>query len=153
MSRYRKRLITLVVLPFLVWFASEWWEKALATRTGYTEVSPDGCFRLEGYKPFWVLPNALHSQPHPDPDGVRPFWWLPEWDWPAFYRLYDQHTGKLLSETDVYDVGNFNGADLGVFWGGGKVSLGPLTIADVRDHPCGKNKRPFLSGRESGATR
>jgi hypothetical protein len=138
MNKGRKILLAIVLFQLVIWLASEWWEKALATRK-YAKVSPDECFRLEKYRPFWVLPNALHSQSHPEPEeGVWPFWRFPEWDDPAFYRLYDQHTGTLLGETDVYDVGNLSGADLGVFWGGGKVSLGPLTIADVRDHPCMK---------------
>lgn len=46
--------------------ASNWWERAYATYDS-SEVSPDGCFRIDTYEPFWVLPSMLHRSPNTDP--------------------------------------------------------------------------------------
>ena len=112
------------------WIASEWWQKAWATQI-VVEQSPDGCLRLEQYRPFWLLPSWLHAQRHPDPEvATDPFLFAP-WESPSFFRLYDVRTGEVLAETDVYDA-----ADLyPVVWGA-RVGVGVLEVADVSQHAC-----------------
>ena len=92
------------VLPF--WGASQWWERALGTEVS-SEISADGCYRLEQYSPYWLLPHAFHPRRQPFKA------WDPIRDWsgpmmphevPGFYRLYDNRSGKLLVETKVYDL-------------------------------------------------
>ena len=99
-----------------LWCASQWWQKAFATRTS-TEVSPNGCYRLEEYKPYWILPDSFHPRFEPYQrwnlftDWYAP--WFPN-EHPGFYRLYDNHTGEILGESDVYDL-SFN-AGAGTSW-------------------------------------
>lgn len=93
-------------LILALWFASQWWETTFATRK-HSAVSPDGCYRLEEYSPYWVLPASFHPARNPDKH------WNPFWDWyapwlmpelPGFYRLYDNQSGELLVQTEVYDL-------------------------------------------------
>jgi len=99
-------LLGTVVLLAAFWFGSQWWEKAFAPKVT-SEISPDGCYRLEQYRPYWLFPHAFHPQRAPDRI------WNPLQDWygpmlmpetPGFVRLYDQHSGRLLVETEVYDL-------------------------------------------------
>lgn len=133
MTRATQAAAVCLLLLGGLWIASGWWERQFATKI-WEQVSPRECLRLEVYQPFWVLPWALHSQPHPDPGmPQRPFWRLPGWESPAFYRLYDQRTGELLAETGVYDAAYLGSSD--ITWGG-MVRVGMLEVADVRDHFC-----------------
>lgn len=110
----------------LVWLASEWWEKGWATPLGEPLISPNGCYRLETFEPFWVLPATFHLWVHPD-DTVKPEWFA-WWGYPGFYRLYDHRSGMLIAETRVYDVQLAGGQ---VYWGdswGRTVSVGNIRI-------------------------
>ncbi|KPW05954.1 Uncharacterized protein ALO41_01734 [Pseudomonas amygdali pv. ulmi] len=75
-------LAAYIAIALSLWTASQWWEKGLAERSGDPIISPDGCYRLETFKPFWVLPNMFHRKPHPDED-VPPKW-FPLWATLAF---------------------------------------------------------------------
>jgi hypothetical protein len=80
--------------------ASDWWERAYATYDS-SEVSPDGCVRIDTYKPFWLLPTEFHRIPHPDPTihiGLGR-----KWELPIFNRAYEVGTSAVLGETIVYD--------------------------------------------------
>jgi hypothetical protein len=91
--------------------ASNWWERAYA-RYDSSQVSPDGCFRIDTYEPFWVLPSMLHRSPNTAPTvrnslGRR-------WEDAIFKRAYEISTGELLGETVVFDpVGPANL----IYWG------------------------------------
>jgi hypothetical protein len=80
--------------------ASNWWERTYATYLA-SETSPDGCFRIDTYKPFWVLPSMLHRSPDPDPT-IRNSLGRP-WEMAVFRRAYEVSTGRLLGETVVFD--------------------------------------------------
>jgi hypothetical protein len=99
-------LFLVVSLTGMFWIASLWWEKAFAIRVS-AQISPDGCYRLEQYSPYWLLPNWFHPRRQPYKA------WDPLRDWsgpmmpheiPGFYRLYDNRSGQLLVETKVYDL-------------------------------------------------
>jgi hypothetical protein len=119
-----------------LWAASQWWEKGMAARLGEPDISPGGCYRVETLKPFWVLPNILHPRVHPD-ELDKPEW-FPWWGYPGFFRLYDHRTGKLISETRIYDLETGGG---GMTWGAGSgeifagmIPVGPNVATRVR--PC-----------------
>ena len=99
-----------------IWFASQWWERALATRE-YEQISPNGCYRVEQFRPFWVTLAMFHPYAHPD--DSFPLIWFPTWESPAFFRLYDHRNGQLLGESRIYDLVKDGGP---VYWG-------------YRDHP------------------
>ncbi|MDR0183970.1 hypothetical protein [Lysobacter arvi] len=89
-----------------LWYASQWWERSFGSRLS-SAVTEDGCYRLERYSPYWLLPHWFH--PYRQPFEA----WNPLRDWsgpmnpheaPGFYRLYDNRSGKLLVETEVYDL-------------------------------------------------
>jgi hypothetical protein len=92
--------IIVVVGGATLYRASEWWERAYATYS-WSETSPDGCIRIDTYKPFWVLPSMFHRSPDPDPtirrDLGRP------WDAAIFKRAYEVSTDTFLGESIVYD--------------------------------------------------
>lgn len=83
-----------------VYQASDWWERAFATYES-SEMSPDGCFRMDTFKPFWVLPSMFHKSPHPDPESDISFG--RPWEAAVFVRAYEIQTGDLLGETVVFD--------------------------------------------------
>jgi hypothetical protein len=83
-----------------VYGASEWWERALATYES-SEFSPDGCFRVDTFKPFWVLPSNFHISPHPDP--TMPISLGRTWENAVFRRAVELSTGNVLGETVVFD--------------------------------------------------
>jgi hypothetical protein len=90
--------------------ASNWWERAFATLQS-SEVSPDGCIRVDTYSPFWVLPSFLHRIPDPSPEApAYPLGML--WDYPMFKRAYEVSTNTFLGETVVYDAGSVGG----IYW-------------------------------------
>jgi hypothetical protein len=95
------RLTIFSVVGFVALYQlSNWWERSLATYKS-SEVSPDECFSIDTYEPFWVLPSALHRIPDPDPSfknelGI-------EWQVPVFKRAYEISTGTLLGETIAFD--------------------------------------------------
>lgn len=130
-------LAAYIAIALSLWTASQWWEKGLAERSGDPIVSPDGCYRLETFKPFWVLPNMLHRKPHPDED-VPPTW-FPLWGYPGFYRLYDNRNGELISENKIYDLET---AGWGIDWGeesgfvyAGMIPIGPNVPDCMGDRP------------------
>ncbi|WP_440778920.1 hypothetical protein [Pseudomonas syringae] len=125
-----KFVIACIIIASSLWIASEWWEKGLAQRSGEPDISPGGCYRVELFKPFWILPMMFHSMmfhsmPHPDSEVPRK--WLPSWGYPAFFRLYDHRTGELISETEIYDLESAGGQ---MSWGdkSGEISAGMISI-------------------------
>lgn len=99
----RKRAILGIVLAVggvALYTGSNWWERAFATYES-SNTSPDGCIRIDEYKPFWILPSAFHLTPHPDPEASMNLG--RDWVLPAFLRAYEVDTGTLLGETIVFD--------------------------------------------------
>lgn len=113
-----------------LWFASEWWEKGLASPLGTPVVSPDGCSHVQAFKPFWLLPDILHREFPPNEDGKAR--WFPIWEMPGFYRLYDHHSGDLIGETVIYDL-EFSGGPLS-WYRSGDVYVGMTYLGK---HPSG----------------
>jgi hypothetical protein len=88
------------LVAIVLHFASNRWEKAWGTYQ-FSEMSPDGCLRVDTFHPFWVLPSPFHLMPHPDPEmntrrGLT-------WSTAVFRKAYEVGTGELLGETIVYD--------------------------------------------------
>ena len=128
----RRMKIFLAGLVFCVglWGASEWWEKALAKPAYAAHVSPDGCFRVQTFRPFWLLPNVLHPQAPPD-DPFETQWFV-RWESPAFFRLYDNRDDQLLGESEIYDLVSYGNR---LSWGYGsdtEVRVGLITIGNTR---------------------
>ncbi|WP_241149608.1 hypothetical protein [Pseudomonas sp. GXM4] len=124
-------VLGLMVFYAGLWVASEWWERAFATAYRAADISPDGCVRVQAFRPYWVLPASFHPKSPPDDPDDRS--WFVRWESPAFFRLYDQRDGRLLGETDVYDLVNWGGP---VNWGYGKyreVSVGMIQIGTEPD--------------------
>ncbi|RYD75415.1 MAG: hypothetical protein EOP84_18335, partial [Verrucomicrobiaceae bacterium] len=107
-------LATFITTAGSLWAASEYWEKGLAESLNEPDISPGGCYRVETFKPFWILPMMFHRKANPYKDHSPK--WLPWWGYPAFFRLYDHRTGKLISETEIYDLESAGGP---MSWGGG----------------------------------
>jgi hypothetical protein len=103
--------VTTVVGSVCLYQASNWWERAFATLAS-SELSSDGCIRVDTYRPFWVLPSFLHRIPHPDPE-MRPNPLGMPWDYPMFERAYEASTNTFLGETVVYDAASAIG---GIYW-------------------------------------
>jgi hypothetical protein len=128
-NRYSDRigfLIAYICIAGGLWAASQWWERGLAEPLGEPDISPNGCYRVETYKPFWVLPNIFHRKPHPD--GDMPPKWFPVWSYPGFYRLYDHRTNALIAESEIYDLTSASGK---LDWGSKRwpeVSAGYVVI-------------------------
>jgi hypothetical protein len=80
--------------------ASSWWERAYATFKG-SELSPDGCIRIDTYEPFWITPTVLHRIPHPDPESRNDLGMI--WNAAIFRRAYEASTGAFLGQTVAYD--------------------------------------------------
>lgn len=110
-----------------LWTASQGWEKGLAQRLGDPDISPGGCYRVETFKPYWVLPDIFHLTWHPDGNVSTGPELFPAGGYPAFFRLYDHRNGTLISETGIYDSKTMGGR---LFWGGGSgnVSVGMIHI-------------------------
>lgn len=90
----------------MLYQASNWWERAYATLRE-SELSPDGCFRIDTYEPFWITPSIFHRIPHPDPESRNDLGMI--WNAAIFRRAYEVSSGELLGETVVYDpVSSFN---------------------------------------------
>ncbi|MGN2434932.1 hypothetical protein [Pseudomonas syringae] len=121
-----------------LWTASEWWEKGFAKQVGNADISPNGCYRVETFEPFWVLPMIFHRKPDPNNDIPPKF--LPSWSYPGFYRLYNQRSGELIGESLIYDLGSASG-DL--YWGdkampkviAGFIYIGPNLPDCIGDQP------------------
>jgi hypothetical protein len=92
--------VILVTSSAALYQASTWWERAFATYES-SVVSPDGCFRIDTYKPFWLLPSMFHQSPHPDPDLQTSFG--RPWEAAVFRRAYEISTGDILGETVAFD--------------------------------------------------
>ena len=119
--------LTIVFISGSLWLSSEWWEKSWATPLSSPSISPNGCYRLETLKPFWILPPIFHRRAHPD-EVIKPQW-FPSWGYPGFYRLFDHRNGKLISETGIYDLASASGRR--VNWGnhwGHEVTTGNILI-------------------------
>lgn len=126
-----------------LWAASQWWERGLAARLGEPDISPGGCYRVETFKPFWVLPNIFHPRVHPD-ELDKPEW-FPWWGYPGFFRLYDHRTGKLISETRIYDLETGGGR---MTWGAGSgeifagmIPVGPNVADCIGDRPSNRTPK------------
>lgn len=83
----------------------------------------------------------FHREPDPNGD-VEPYW-LPEWERPGFYRLYDNRTGQLIGESDIYDLAYAGGQ---LTWGGGSgrvyagmIYLGANSSDCIGDQPEGRD--------------
>src|ERR1700755_2416678 len=96
----RSFLVFIVASSIALYYSSNWWERAFATHMS-SEISPDGCFRIDVYKPFRVLPSLLHSPPQLDPTAHNALFM--GWELPVFKRAVEIGTGALLGETIVYD--------------------------------------------------
>lgn len=133
MKRSSKQfIVAYIIIAGGLWGASQWWEKALAKNLGDPDVSPNGCYRIESYKPFWILPYVFHSRSHPDELGSPE--WFPWWGYPVFFRLYNHHSGELISETDIFDFDSTGGA---IIWGEGvrRIFYGAIPIGHAPE--CG----------------
>jgi hypothetical protein len=112
MTRRQRFWLSVPLLCVGLWAASQWWEKGLAKPVGAPHISPNGCYRVQEFQPFWVLPGFLHPMSFPDPEaGVHQF---PRWEIPAFFRLYDHRNGQLIGESEIYDLVNAGGP---IDWG------------------------------------
>ena len=125
-----------------LWTASNWWERGWATRLATDSVSPDGCYRIQSFKPYWLLPDTFHRRSDPNED--QPAEWFPWWGYPGFFRLYDHRTEELISETKVHD---WDSIVEKVSWGGGSgqvrsgmIRIGPNLPDCIGDIP-GKVRR------------
>ncbi|MFD2644548.1 hypothetical protein [Pseudomonas japonica] len=132
----KKFLVTLSACISLVglWFASEWWEKGLASPWGEAKISPDGCSRVQAFKPFWLLPDKLHREFAPNENGKAE--WFPTWELPGFYRLYNHHTNQLIGETVIYDLA-FSGGRLS-WHRSGDVYVGLTYLGKAASNCLGK---------------
>lgn len=110
--------------------ASNWWERGLAIKDGEPRISPNGCYRIEFFKPYWVLPNIFHRRP--DHNEVSAPEWFPWWGYPAFMRLFDHRSGELISETEIYDAQSAGGQ---LDWGDGDKKLWAGMISMDLDIP------------------
>jgi hypothetical protein len=81
--------------------SSHWWERALATYKS-SALSPDGCFRIDAFEPFRVLPSLFHRIPHPDPSTRNNL--FIDWELPVFKRAFEVNSGNFLGQTVVYDA-------------------------------------------------
>jgi hypothetical protein len=104
------------VVASSLWYTSQWWEKALGTKVGASTISPNGCYRVDKYRPFWALPSSLHVRENPDAD-VKPELFR-SWDSPGFYRLYDQRNERLIGSSKIYDLSIWGGD---IKWGSSEV--------------------------------
>ncbi|MEE1923956.1 hypothetical protein V0R50_18035 [Pseudomonas sp. 148P] len=128
--RFWRRAAIASLIAFSLWFASEWWEKGLASPWGEAKQSPNGCSSIQAFEPFWLLPNILHGQAIPNEGGKIN--WPHTWELPGFYRLYDNYNGQVIGETVIYDLafsgGRLNWDQDGGVWAG-MTYVGP-TIRD-----------------------
>jgi hypothetical protein len=130
--------IVCIVIAGSLWTASEWWEKGLAKSLGDPVISPNGCYRVESFKPFWVLPDVFHREPDPNED-IAPKW-FPWWEYPGFYRLYDNRREILVGESKIYDLAYASGP---ISWGrasrqvyAGMIHIGPNVPDCIGDQPA-----------------
>ncbi|MFD2640874.1 hypothetical protein [Pseudomonas japonica] len=137
MLRARLVLLATSLISGGLWLSSEWWETGLAAPLSDPVISPNGCYRLQSFKPFWVLPDTLHRKADPNED-ISPKW-LPWWEYPGFYRLYDHRSGKLLGESRIYDLEQASGP---INWGvsgnvyAGMIYVGPNASDCIFDKPA-----------------
>lgn len=92
-------IFSVVVGGAALYRASHWWERAYAKYES-SEMSPDGCIRIDTYEPFWVLPSTFHRIPRPE--GTH-YGFGREWNEAIFRRAYEVSTGVILGETIVFD--------------------------------------------------
>lgn len=139
MKRNSKRFIAAyIVIAGSLWAASQWWEKGLAKIVGVSVISPSGCYRIEKIRPFWILPDFFHPESHPDKMVKRN--WSPWWGYPGFYRLYDNRSGVMIGESDIYDLESASGF---LYWGdrirpevfSGMIYIGPNAPDCIGDQP------------------
>lgn len=130
--------ITLAVISCGVLGAARWWEKGLAKVSEAPIISPNGCYRVEILKPFWILPAMFHPKAHPDELDTPK--WFPWWSYPGFYRLYDNRNGLLIGESHIHDLTSAGGP---LFWGdswfpeisAGLITIGPNLADCIGDRP------------------
>lgn len=134
-------IVASIIIATGLWAASQGWQKSLATYLSDSVVSPNGCYRVETLKPFWVLPSML--QPARAPNNDMPTKWFQVWGYPGFYRLYNHQSGELIGESEVYDLEYTSGP---LYWGSksfpevsaGAIYIGPNLsncIGDRLIHP------------------
>ncbi|MNP35479.1 hypothetical protein D3C76_1288130 [compost metagenome] len=102
----------------------------MAEKFGAPSISPSGCYRIETFKPFWVLPSMFQPEYDPNED-VAPRWFQ-VWGYPGFYRLYDHRSGELIGESNIYDLQYTSGP---LLWGSKsipEVSAGAIYIRRSR---------------------
>ena len=122
---------SLAIAAITVHGVSNWWEKAWATRL-YTQFSLDHCFRLEAYKPYWILPSIFQTQVwHGNTNA-----WGVIWGAPTFYRLYLADSGLLLGETPTFD-GHIGGE---ILWGGYSFRSGGVREISIDGYDFVKTK-------------
>ncbi|WP_285415917.1 hypothetical protein [Pseudomonas sp. efr-133-TYG-5] len=139
----RSRAFMLIVLCAALWAASQWWEKALAKPSGAPIISPNGCYRVQVFKPFWVLPGFFHPMSHPDEQEQTH--WFVRWEVPAFFRLYDHRNGQLLGESAIYDLVSDGGP---IDWGyrddpnvsAVMINIGPNQPDCIGDEPSPRGR-------------
>nr|BFE92634.1 hypothetical protein GCM10020185_31700 [Pseudomonas brassicacearum subsp. brassicacearum] len=110
-----------------LWAVSQWWEKALAKPVGAARISPNGCYRVQEFKPFFGYCPASFTPSRPrmnqsSSSGLFAGRFRP------FFRLYDNRNGQLIGESAIYDLVNYGGP---VSWGFGShptVSVEMITI-------------------------
>lgn len=130
--------LTVPVLCAGLWAASQWWEKGLAHPVGTPEISPNGCYRVQQFQPFWLLPGLFHPKAFPDPEAD--VHWFVRWEIPAFFRLYDHRTGQLIGQSEIYDLVNAGGP---LSWGwrdfptvtAAMIEIGPNLPDCIGDQP------------------
>ncbi|WP_426201171.1 hypothetical protein [Pseudomonas sp. TWP3-1] len=121
-TRRPKLILVALAICTTLWGASQWWEKAWAKPAHAADISPNGCYRVQQFRPYWVLPSFFHPKPHPD--EMMETHWFVGWESPAFFRLYNNHTGEFISESGIYDLVNFGG---NLYWGR-SVSVGMIEV-------------------------
>ncbi|WP_139382701.1 hypothetical protein [Luteibacter sp. 22Crub2.1] len=97
-----------------------------------SEISPNGCIRVDTYSAFRVLPSVFHRIPHPDPSLQVGF--AKRWHAAVFDRAYEASTGAFLGETIVYDPSStFDYVDCGDTGKTGRrlVNIGGFMLADT----------------------
>lgn len=124
MTNLRKLLCGGAIVCASTYTASCWWERSCATLIDVA-ISPEACFRVETYKPYWILPYALHTTEDHEGDTHR--WWR---GLPAFYRVMDQDSGEVLGETPVYDREFMLS---GIHWGLSSITINGRSF-DVSGH-------------------
>lgn len=99
-------MIGIACLVLAISFAcvtDEWRIRTFANVEAHQD-SPDGCFRVEALRPYFL--DDFKSDPMPLAKGTVRHRWVQ----PRFYRIYDRRDGRKLDESPIFDVRNFPAA-------------------------------------------